>query len=107
MRVYLGLLAVVCGFASVTSAEEAPPIKALFLGDGGHHLPSERAAQLIPVMAGRGIEIDYTENITELNPKNLRRYDALIVYANIDRIEPREAQTLLDYVAEGGGFVPL
>ena len=57
-------------------------------------------------MAGRGIEIDYTENVAELNPDNLRRYDALILYANIDRIEPREEKALLDYVAGGGGFVP-
>lgn len=108
MRTYLGVLAIVCGLAGNAHAEEAaPPIKALFLGDQGHHRPSERAAQLIPVMAGRGIEIVYTENIAELNPKTLAGYDALILYANIDRIEPREAKALLDYVAGGGGFVPL
>ncbi|HVX61888.1 MAG TPA: PVC-type heme-binding CxxCH protein [Pirellulales bacterium] len=91
----------------VCAAEPAPAIKALFLGDQGHHRPAERARQLIPVMAGRGIEIVYTENVAELNPDNLRRYDALILYANIDRIEPREEKALLDYVAGGGGFVPL
>ncbi|HVW38665.1 MAG TPA: PVC-type heme-binding CxxCH protein, partial [Pirellulales bacterium] len=108
MRIYLGVLAIVCGLAGNARAEEAaPPLKALFLGDQGHHRPSERAAQLIPVMAGRGIEIVYTENVAELNPKTLAGYDALILYANIDRIEPREAKALLDYVSGGGGFVPL
>lgn len=103
--VIAGALFMLAGFAR--AEERAPPIKVLFLGDQGHHRPAERAAQLIPVMASRKIEIVYTENIAELNPENLRRYDALLVYANIDRIEPREEKSLVDYVAGGGGFVPL
>ncbi len=58
-------------------------------------------------MADRGIQIAYTENLADLNPDNLARYDALILYANIDRIEPAQERALLDYVAGGGGFVPI
>ncbi|MFO0954527.1 MAG: PVC-type heme-binding CxxCH protein [Isosphaeraceae bacterium] len=88
-------------------ADAESPLKVLLLGDRGHHRPAERAAQLIPVMHDRGIEVTYTENVSDLNPTTLAKYDALAVYANIDRIEPDQEKALLDYVANGGGFVPL
>src|SRR4051795_6631811 len=75
-------------------------LSVLFLGDQEHHRPADRAAQLTPVMAGRGIEITYTEKVSDLNPETLANYDALIVYANIDRIAPQQEKALLDYVAK-------
>ena len=87
--------------------ESGPPLQVLFLGDKGHHRPADRAAQLGPVMHDRGIEVTYTERLDDLNPATLARYDALIVYANIDEIAPSQEQSLLGYVASGGGFVPL
>ncbi len=85
----------------------SPELNVLFLGDQGHHRPADRAAQLIPVMAGRGIKVTYTEKVNDLNAANLARYDALVIYANIERITPEQEKALLDYVAGGGGFVPL
>jgi putative membrane-bound dehydrogenase-like protein len=83
-------------------------LTALFLGDKGHHQPAARAEQLIPVMANRGIDVTYTDDVASaLRPDTLAKYDALIVYANIDTIAPDQAKALLDYVANGGGFVPL
>ncbi len=99
-----------CGLAAkqANAAEpEAKPIKVLFLGDVGHHVPLERAKQLIPVLLRRGIQCVYTDSMDDLNPATLGRYDALLVYANIDKIEPNQAKALLDYVASGHGFVPL
>jgi len=93
--------------AAWASASEHDTLKVLFLGDERHHRPADRAAQLTPVMAGRGIEIAYKDNLAELNPENLAHYDALLLYANIERIEPREEKALLDYVSSGGGFVPI
>jgi putative membrane-bound dehydrogenase-like protein len=87
--------------------ETPRPLSVLFLGDRGHHRPADRAAQLIPVLHDRGIEVTYTEKLSDLNPETLVKYDALAVYANIDRIEPEQEKALLDYVAGGGGFVPL
>ena len=88
--------------------EPAPaPLSVLFLGDKGHHRPAARAEQLVPVMHDRGIEVKYTEDLDELNPATLAKIDALIVYANIDAIAPDQEKALLDYVANGGGFVPL
>jgi len=82
-------------------------LSVLFLGDEGHHQPEARAIQLTPVMANRGIDITYTDNIAELNPTTLKKYDGLIIFANTVRIEPREEKALLDYVQAGGGFIPL
>ncbi|MEX2142501.1 MAG: PVC-type heme-binding CxxCH protein [Pirellulales bacterium] len=88
-------------------AEPSETISVLFLGDQGHHRPAERARQLIPVMYDRGIEIAYTEKLSDLNAETLGKYDALAIYANIERIEPEQEQALLDYVAGGRGLVVL
>ncbi len=103
------LLALMIGvLPSVIRAEDSPePLSVLFLGDNGHHQPEDRAAQLMPVLENRGIEVTYTEDLDALNPENLAKYDALIVYANIDEIGQAQEKALLDYVAGGGGFVPI
>ena len=85
----------------------ANDLNVLFLGDNGHHRPRERFVQLQPVFAQRGIKLVYTDKVSDLNLENLGRYDALALYANIDEIAPSQAKALLDYVARGGGFVPL
>src|ERR1700722_3321726 len=89
------------------AAAPAPTIKVLFLGDQGHHRPSDRAAQITPVLAGRGIDVTYTKKMSDLNPATLARYDALLIYANTTAISPDQEKALLDYVANGGGFVPV
>ena len=109
MRRLLALMLVVGLAPSLLPADEAGVSpRVLFLGDKGHHRPAERAAQLIPVLASRGIEVDlHRGHRLDLNPETLAKYDALIVYANIDEIAPEQEKALLDYVAGGGGFVPL
>jgi uncharacterized protein len=88
---------------------KAPPpkLRVLFLGDRGHHRPADRAAQIKPVLAGRGIDMTYTENVKDLNRETLSKFDALLIYANTEAIAPEQEKALLDYVEEGGGFVPL
>ncbi len=82
-------------------------LRVLFLGDRGHHRPADRFAQIKPVLAGRGIEATYTEKASDLNRETLGKYDALVIYANTESITPAQEKALLDYVEEGGGFVPL
>src|SRR3989442_10391179 len=89
--------------ASLAVGKSPAPLKVLFLGDQGHHRPADRAAQIAPVLAIRGIEVTYTEDPAGLNPANLARYDALVVYANTMRIGPDQEKALLDYVTSGGG----
>ncbi|MCE9525121.1 MAG: ThuA domain-containing protein, partial [Planctomycetales bacterium] len=88
-------------------AAEPPSLKLLFLGDRGHHQPAARFKELQPVMAGRKIELVYTENVGDLNAQTLGKYDGLVLFANIDEIKPEQAKALLDYVAGGKGFIPL
>ena len=68
------------------AAEKPKPIKILFLGDKGHHKPAERFRQIQPVLAARGIELEYTERVEALNPKTLAGYDGLLIYANTTAI---------------------
>ena len=89
------------------SAGDSPRIALLFLGDQGHHRPADRFRQIHPVLARRGMDVTYTENVGDLNPRTLAKFDALLLYANIDRIEAEQEKALLDYVAAGHGFVPL
>jgi putative membrane-bound dehydrogenase-like protein len=95
------------GSASFVHAAESGRIAVLFLGDQGHHRPADRFRQIRPVLARRGVDVTYTENAGDLNPRTLANYDAVLLYANIDRIAPDQERALLDYVASGHGFVPL
>ena len=82
-------------------------LKLLFLGDKGHHKPADRAAQLIPVLETRGMKVTYSEKMSELALDNLRKYDGLIIYSNTTEISREQESALLEYVAGGGGFIPL
>src|SRR2546423_8356953 len=85
--------------ASVSFAADAKPIKALFLGDNGHHVPAERFKNLQPPMAERGITLTYTDKLDDLNPTTLNQYDVLVIYANHTTISKEQEKALLDYVA--------
>ena len=92
-------------FGAVARAAEPPvtrPLSVLFLGDRGHHRPADRHAQIAPVLAGRGIDVTYTEKMADLNHDTLGKYDALLIYANTTRISKDQEKALLDYVAGGG-----
>ncbi len=96
----------VSGFAADETSE--PRLRLDFLGDNGHHEPARRAAELLPVLAERGIDVRYSDNLDDvLSPENLKQLDGLIVYANIDEISDSQAQALLNFVQSGGGFIPL
>ncbi len=102
-------LAVVCAAAGGTalSAPAAPALKVLFLGDNGPHQPGTRLRELAPAMIARGIHLVYTEDIGALAPDTLRRYDALLIYANIPQLGPEPERALFDYVTQGGGLFSL
>lgn len=93
--------------AAPVVARESVPLRVLFLGDRGHHRPIDRFHQLQPALATRGIQVSYTEDLGVLRAETLAKFDGLILYANIDRIEDTQAEALLAYVAGGRGFVPL
>ncbi len=96
-----------CAATSAQTSATSPPLSVLFLGDRGHHEPADRAAQIAPVFAGRGIRVTYTERVNDLNPEMLAKYDALLIYANINEITPAQEKALIAYVEGGGAFVPV
>ena len=105
MAMFKAALFLCVALLSVTAS--ANNLDVLFLGDNGHHQPRARFEQLQPVLAKRNIRLVYTDQMADLNADNLANYDALLVFANIDRIESSQETALLDYVKQGGGFVPL
>ncbi len=91
----------------LAASTQARDLKLLYMGDNGHHQPRVRFGDLAPALKKRGIDLQYTDQMTDLNAETLADYDGLVLYANIDRIENAQAKAVLDYVASGKGFVPL
>ncbi|MEX1055917.1 MAG: PVC-type heme-binding CxxCH protein, partial [Rhodothermales bacterium] len=90
-------------------AQRADParVQVLFLGDDGHHEPAQRVREILPFMAGRGINVVYTDRLEHLNSETLRRYDVLAMYANHERLSSSQEAALLNYVQDGGGLVAI
>ena len=82
-------------------------VQVLFLGDDGHHQPERLVGEILPYMAARGINLVYTDRVDHLNPAMLRRYDVVAMYANHSHLTAEQESALLDFVEEGGGFVPI
>src|SRR5436309_3437689 len=93
--------------AGTMLAADPVPLRVLFLGDNGHHVPAERFRQLEPVLSRRGIELTYTDSADSLNAKTLGRYDVLLIYANTTTITPDQERALLEFVDSGKGLVAL
>jgi len=103
-----GLLFIITVVLSVLSAAaDQADLRVLFLGDDGHHRPADRFKQMQPVLATNGIELVYTSDLQDLNAAKLAGFDCLAIYANHTRISPEQERAILDFVAAGGGFVPL
>ena len=119
MKKILSLLAFVALLAQCTrqpaksprdlSEQTAKPRRTeiLFLGDNGHHQPSERVPEIMAALGTKGINFTYTDRLEDLNTANLNKYDALLIFANYDSIAKPQERALLDYVASGHGLIPV
>ena len=102
-------------FIFVAAIKKSAPDKAprrlelLFLGHKNNR--NHNSEMLADIMTKEyfksGINISFTSNPDDLNEKNLKNYDGLIVYANHDTIGASQATALLDFVKSGKGFIPL
>src|SRR4051812_43655766 len=102
------VFAFVFGFVSVArAAQEVGTIRVLLLGDNGHHRPADFYKAVEPTLRRKNIEVDYTEQLEDLNAAKLSGYDCLMIFANWTKIAPEQEKALLDFVAAGGGFVPV
>ena len=107
LRLLTMALAVLALSLASVSQIQAGDLKLLFLGDSGHHQPAARFAELQPALSRMGIDLTYTQDVDLLASDSLKQYDGVILYANIDSIEPEQAAGLISYVESGKGFIPL
>lgn len=106
---FLLLVFAACSPAKKERTDDAPRrIELLFLG---HEIEHHNSRAYFPILASAltkdGINITYTEKPSDLNTKNLEKYDGLIVYANHEEITDDEEKALLEYVKAGNAFIPL
>jgi putative membrane-bound dehydrogenase-like protein len=92
------------GAAAPAGPLAGPRVKVLFLGDDGHHKPLDRYRQVASEMTRRGVDLTYVDELGQVTPENLRRFDALLLYANTEKVTPAAEKAILDYVAEGHGY---
>lgn len=104
-----GIMVIGCRTAANREADNKPrKIEVLFLGhDSEHHNSAAYVPMLASALAPEGIHFSYTEDPDDLNEENLAKYDALMLYANHDKITPSQEKALLDFVAGGKGFLPI
>ncbi|MFX0556675.1 PVC-type heme-binding CxxCH protein [Maribacter sp. CXY002] len=98
-----------CGTQQKEYKDDEPRrIEILFLG---HSVEHHNSRAYYPILASAltksGINITYSEKPSDLNQKNLEKYDGLIVYANHETITKEEETALLDFVKGGKAFIPL
>src|SRR6266700_3823385 len=103
---WLFLCFVLCNHP-IEAAEPQPALRVLFLGDNGHHRPEERFNQLLPVLAGRQVKLNYTASLDDLNAAKLAGFDCVLIYANHTKISPEQETALLKFVSAGGGLAAI
>jgi putative membrane-bound dehydrogenase-like protein len=112
----LGILAVAIGLSQTTKQTAPAPrkVQILFLGapTAAHpgHDPVERYRVLKKALGTEGIQLTYTETLSDLRRDVLDRYDGLMLYGNWkqnEAMEPAQEKALLGYVEDGGAFLPI
>ena len=109
MRVLLAIYSFVLAAGLSAFAAEGP-IRVLFLGHKSEHHNSHLYYPMLQQALGpEAIYFDYVTSVEEAlgDAGFLRRFDALLLYANHAEILPGQWQNLLSFVEEGGGFVPV
>lgn len=104
LALFITAWAITPASAQVSSA----PLRVAFLGDNGHHRPSDLYRAIKAPMAKANIELVYSDDVAgTLNDTNLAKYDALLIYANIDEISKEQEAAMLDFVAGGKALIPV
>jgi putative membrane-bound dehydrogenase-like protein len=108
------LLAVLTLITTLTapSSHAAPsgPVRVLFLGhDGEHHDSNKFFPMLAEALGKDAIYFDYVTTVEAAleDASYLRKFDAVLLYANHYEITKKQLANLKNYVESGGGFVPV
>ncbi len=112
----LGILATSVGFSQnlKPAAEDARRVEILFLGapTANHpaHDPVERYRVLKKALGVAGINFTYTQDLADIRREVLDHYDGVMLYGNWkqnEAMDPAQEKALLDYVNNGGAFLPI
>ena len=96
------------GPAAAPSGGAPRKLEILFLGaDGDEHSSQKATALFVPAMAKEGINVSWTDDLADLNARNLAKYDLLMVYGNFQTITPAEEAAVTAYVDGGKGLVAI
>ncbi|MCF3652353.1 PVC-type heme-binding CxxCH protein [Synoicihabitans lomoniglobus] len=98
--------------AAAAATADDGVIDLLFLGHGqregkGYHLSHVFAPVFNRSLGAQKIRMRYVEDPAVLNAADLAQTDVLMIYANFRTMSPEQEKVLLDFVADGGGFVPV
>ncbi len=96
----------------VGPTDDARRLEVLFLGaptaNGPFHDPISRYRVLKKALGVSGINLTYSEDLSEaFRADFIAQFDAVLLYANWPRLAPEQEKVLLDYIAEGHGFLPI
>ncbi|BCU78355.1 PVC-type heme-binding CxxCH protein [Luteolibacter sp. LG18] len=98
----------------VMPQENARRLEVLFFGaptaNGPHHDPIERYREAKKHLGVSGINLSYSESLADLNPSELNRYDAVLLYGNWPKVtgdQQKAITSLVEYVEAGHGFLPI
>ena len=92
---------------SSSAVADRSKLTVLMLGDSGFHKPSEFYRHVAEPLGEQSIELQYTEDLSDINADNLAKYDGLMIFANVERITPEAEAALLNFVEQGGGLIPI
>lgn len=80
----------------------------LFLGHTSDHHNSQRYAPWLSIkLFMSGINLTYTNDLSDLNSDHLDKFDALVIYANHETISSDQEAALKSFVEGGKGLVAL
>ncbi len=80
----------------------------LFLGHTSSHHDSQKYAPWLSIKLFKsGINLTYTNELSDLSTDNLAKYDGIIIYANHETISSEQEAALRGFVEEGKGLIAL
>ncbi|HRQ89190.1 MAG TPA: ThuA domain-containing protein [Bacteroidia bacterium] len=109
-RTLLVAFALSTSLVPTKAADHSGPIRVLFVGHESEHHPSGLYAPMLMQALGRdAIWFDYatTPEAAFADAEYLDRFDAVLLYANHEKIAPAHWTNLKAFIEGGRGFVPV
>ncbi len=101
------VLGAVATFANIAEADLGS-LRVLFLGhSSSHHNSNLYYPILRDALTPKLIEFEYATTVDSLNTENLKKFDAVLLFANHGKISPEQFSALNEFVESGHGFVPV